>query len=138
MALIAGINLYRRGAAVSRSDFGYPVAPGEQIWRGGIVGVNAAGQLQRIQTAGCVALAGVADQDYSNVGQASAGPAVVGRKGCWALPVTAATVSNIGANVYATDDSACQLGVPGTGYTAAIGVLVGIDNGQTYVLLAGS
>ncbi|MGH2861662.1 MAG: hypothetical protein ACRDLT_09185, partial [Solirubrobacteraceae bacterium] len=76
--------------------------------------------------------------DYSNVGNASAGATVAARKGCWALPVTSATVSNIGANVYATDDSACQLTAPGSGYEAVIGTLAGIDNGQTYVLLAGS
>ncbi|MGH7106946.1 MAG: hypothetical protein ACREFT_10590 [Acetobacteraceae bacterium] len=138
MALSSGVNLYRRGAANGRSDFGYPVAPGETIWRGGIVGINAAGQLQRVQTSGTVALAGVADQDYSNVGNSGAGQIVAARKGCWALPVTSATVSNIGANVYATDDGACQLTAPGSGYEAVIGTLAGIDNGQTYVLLAGS
>ena len=143
MALTAGINLYRRGAANGRADFGYPVAPGEQIWRGGIVCVNSSGQLQRLQTSGSVALAGIAQQDYapnSTVGAGQAGSVVTAMKGCWALTVPSATYSNIGAPVYATDDNTCQLTAPTSGFEQAIGTLAGIDQatGQTYVLMAGS
>ncbi|MDA8049970.1 MAG: hypothetical protein M0002_08190 [Rhodospirillales bacterium] len=138
MALTAGFNIARRGPG-GRNDFGYPVAPGEQIWRGGIVCVNASGQLQRIQTSGSVAAAGVAAQDFSNVGNAAASVTqVVGMRGTYALTVPAATASNIGANVYATDDATLTLTVPATGFTGAIGTLVGIDGGQTYVQMVGS
>ncbi|MHB1305351.1 MAG: hypothetical protein ACYCZB_18150 [Acidiphilium sp.] len=138
MALTAGFNLSRRGARAGRSDFGYPVAPGVAIWRGGIMGLNAAGQLQPVQTAATVAFAGVATQDYNNAGSANAGPTVVASRECYALTVPAATAADIGTPVYATDDATLTLTAPTTGFVGAIGTLVGIEGGQTYVLIAGA
>lgn len=138
MALSAGFNLSRRGARAGRSDFGYPAAPGVTIWRGGIMGLNAAGQLQPIQTAATVSFAGVAERDYNNAGNASAGPTVVASRESYALTVPGATYANIGAPVYATDDATLTLTVPTSGFEGAIGTLVGIEGGQTYVLMAGA
>lgn len=148
MALSAGFNLTRRGAGNGRSNFGYPVAPGVTIWRGGIMGLNAAGQLQPIQTAAgtvngvtttaCVAFAGVAQQDYNNSGQAGVGPTIVAMRECFALTVPAATFASIDAPVYAVDDGTTTLTQPTTGFTGAIGTLTGIDNGQTFVLIEGA
>jgi hypothetical protein len=53
MALSNGTLITRRGAARG-NDYGYPAAPGVKIWRGAHLGINAAGQVQPIQTAGSV------------------------------------------------------------------------------------
>ncbi len=138
MALTAGIALARRGAHRG-NDFGYQVAPGEQIWRGGFVCLNAAGQLVRPQTSGALVPAGVASEDYNNVANANASSDLVAAlRGCYSLTVTGATASHINGSVYATDDNTFTLSAPGSGFEAAIGTLSGIDNGQTYVLMAGS
>ena len=138
MALSAGIAFARRGAHRG-NDFGYPVAPDEQIWRGGQVCLNSSGQLLRPQTSGAVVPAGVAAQDYSNVGNSSPSSVLVpALRGCFALTVPGATAANIGEPVYATDDNTFTLSAPGSGFAVAIGTLSGIDNGQTYVLMAGS
>lgn len=135
MALTAGVALPRRGTPSSHGDFAYPVAIGEQIWRGSLVAVTSAGNLQRIQTSGSVAFVGIADKDYSNVGAATVSPVkVVARKGCWALTVTGATAANINAPVYATDDNTLTLTA---GSNLLVGNLTGIENGQTYVTLIG-
>jgi hypothetical protein len=148
MALTKGFNLTRRGAAMGRADFGYPAAPGAVIWRGGIMGLNASGQLQPIQTAAgtvngvamtaCVAFAGVAMQDFNNSAVAAPGPAVVAGRQCYALVVPGATFANIGSAVYATDDATLTLTAPTSGFEGAIGTLVGIDNGATFVNILGS
>lgn len=148
MALSAGFNLTRRGAATGRSDFGYPVAPGVTIWRGGIMGLNASGQLQPIQTAAgtvngvvltaCVAFAGIAQQDYNNLSGVSVGAIVVAMRQSFALTVPGAAFINIGAPVYAVDDGTTTLTLPTTGFTGPIGTLSGIDNGQTFVLIEGA
>ena len=138
MALTQGFNLTRRGAAHGRSDFGYPVAPGETIYRGGVVGVNASGQLQRIQTSGTVAFAGIAQADFNNSGQAAPGAPVVAMRQCFALTVPSATFSNLDAPVYAVDDGTLSLTAPSSGFAGVIGTLVGIDNGQTFVLIEGA
>lgn len=138
MALTAGTAVNRRGAHRG-NDYGYPVAAGEQVWRGGFLCLTAAGALVRPQTAGALVPAGLAATDYSNVGQASVSSQnIAALRGCWALTVPTATAANIGAPVYATDDNTFTLTAPTTGFTASIGTLNGIDNGQTYVLLAGS
>lgn len=148
MALTAGFNLTRRGAANGRSDFGYPGAPGATIWRGGIMGINASGQLQPIQTAAgtvngiamtaCVAFAGIAQQDFNNSGQAGVGPLIVAMRSNFALTVAGATFANINAPVYAVDDGTPTLTQPTTGFTGPIGTLSGIDLGQTFVLIEGA
>ena len=70
-ALTADLNLQRRGPPASGVTFGYPVAAGEKVFKGSIVGVNAAGSLQRPQTAGTVALVGVSDRNLDNTAGAS-------------------------------------------------------------------
>lgn len=110
MALAAGIGPARRGAPPLAGIFGGPVAPSEQIWRGGIICWNAAGQLQRLQTAGSVAFAGLASKDYNNT--ASTAPASVGMEallGTYALTVPGASYANIRQPVYATDDGTLTL-----------------------------
>ena len=139
MALSADASYPRRGLAANGTNFGYPVAPGETVYRGSLCLVNATGQLQRLQTAGGVAFAGMAEAQLNNAGNAAASSTIVtALRGTFGIPVPSATVSNIGASVYATDDGTFQLTAPGTGYTAAIGTIVGVENGLTYVKLANS
>jgi hypothetical protein len=136
MALTASLIVTRRGPRKG-SAFGYPVAPGEKIFSGGLVCVNAAGQLVRLQTAGAVAFVGMAQSAYDNSGSAAAGPIVVAANDSFALAVPSATPSNINAKVYATDDATLTLTAPTSGFEGVVGYLEGIDNGQTYVALAG-
>lgn len=137
MALTQDTTHIRRGAAANRNEFGYPVAPGEQVYRGSLIALNAAGQAQRIQTAGSVVFLGLCNQDVNNVGQSAPGATVIGQKGGWKLTVPSATFSNIGATVYAVDDG--TLSLTNTGGTLLVaGTLAGIEGGNTYVNLAGS
>ena len=138
MALTADSPYPRRGQP-GRNDFGYPLAPGEQVYVGSLTCINASGQMIRVQTAGGVAFGGMADRNLSNVGNAAASSiSVTGRTGTFALTVPSATYANIGASVYATDDNTLTLTAPTTGFTQAIGTLVGIENGQTWVQLVRS
>jgi hypothetical protein len=136
MALTADV-LYNRRGQPGRNEFGYPLAPGEIVYRGSLVAVNASGQLQRIQTSGSVAFVGMADRQLSNVGNASAlsTPPVTALKGTWGIAVPSATAANINATVYATDDNTLTLTA---GSNLAVGSLVGIENGLTYVQFTGS
>ena len=115
MALTA-FNAAQRRGPLSPGAFGYQVAPGEQIWGGGLVGLNASGYLQRVQTAGTVAIVGISQRDYNNT--ASANPSsdwIVADRGFWVLPVTGATPAGIDQPVYATDDNTLTMSVPGGG-----------------------
>lgn len=133
MALSADA-LYAWRGREGHNQFGYPVAPGETIYLGSLVCINAAGQVVRVQTSGGVAFGGVSDRNLNNTGNAAATTSnVVARTGTFALTVPGATFANIGANVYATDDSTLTLTAPSSGFTQAVGMLVGIENGQTWV-----
>ncbi len=141
MALTQGTKVDRRGPPAA-GEFGYYVAPGEQIWRGSLCGLNAAGQLIRWQTATVVVFAGIAMQDYSNVGNAAASPvAVPVARGLWQIAVPAVTFANLNANVYASDDSTLTLTL-GTGIEAIpVGTVNGFENGSLalpYIRLAGT
>jgi predicted RecA/RadA family phage recombinase len=136
MALTSDQTYPRRGLKASGTEFGYPVAPGETVYRGSLCNVNAAGQLQRLQTASGVAFVGMAEAQLVNAGNAAASAlSVVALKGVFGIPVASATVSNIGASVYASDDGTLTL--VSTGNTL-VGTLVGIENGLTYVKLLNS
>ena len=136
MALTSNIAPARRGPA--RGDaFGYPIAPGETIFTGGLIGVNSSGQAVRLQTSGIVAFAGIASNGYNNAGASAAGPNIVASAGTYALTVPGATPANINAPVYATDDATLTLAAPGSGFAGKVGYLAGIDNGQTYVSISG-
>ena len=138
-ALTADIIPLRRGAEPTRNTFGYPIAPGEKVFRGSIVGINAAGQIQRAQTAGTVILLGLSNLNYDNTGSAVPGPIIVPMKGTWGLVVPAATPSNIQQAVYATDDATCTLAsTTGSLANLALGTLAGLDNGLTFVSIQGS
>lgn len=132
MALTGNIAPRRRGYA--RGDaFGYPVAPNEVVYTGGLTCVNASGQAQRVQSAGSVAFIGIATTGQNNTGSAVAGDNVVAAFDTYALTVPGATPTNIGEPVYASDDNTLTLTAPTTGFTGKVGYLAGIDNGQTYV-----
>lgn len=135
MALTGDIIPNRRGPPASRNEFGYPLAPGELVYRGSLVGLNATGQVQRLQTAGTVVPLGLSNVNYNNVGSAVVGPTIVPMKGSWALTVPAANVSEIGAAVYASDDGTYTLTA---GSLLQVGTLVGIENGQTFVQILGT
>jgi hypothetical protein len=110
MALTAGITPNRRGAPPTSGIFGGPVAAGEKIWRGGMLGFTITGALQRIQTAGCVSFAGMASKDYDNTaGSAAASVGMEALKGTFALTVPGATYANLYDPVYATDDGTFTL-----------------------------
>lgn len=136
MALTGDAAYPRRGLKANGTEFGYPVAPGEVVYRGSLCQVNAAGQLQRLQTAGGVAFVGIAEGQLNNVG--NAGPStinMVALRGTFGIAVTGATMANINASVYASDDGTVNL--TATSETL-IGTLVGIENGLTYVKLLNS
>jgi hypothetical protein len=136
MALVQNITLARRGPPRG-SAFGYPVAPGEKIYTGGVCCINSSGQLVRPQTAGAVTCVGIAQSGYDNTASASPGPVIVTAFDTFALTVPSATPSNINAKVYATDDGTLTLTLPGSGFTGMVGYLAGIDNAQTYVDVKG-
>ena len=135
MALAADANIPRRGNR-GRSIFGYPVAPGEKVYRGSAVALNAAGQLQRVQTAGSVVIVGLSEQFFDNTASATASTQlVVAEPGTYALNVTGATPSVIHAPVYASDDNTFTMTA---GSLLQIGVLAGIESGQDYVMTTGA
>lgn len=127
MALTSGYGPQRRGAPpASGSVFGGLVAAGEQIWRGGMIAWNAAGTLQRLQTAGSVAFAGLAAKDFYNAGTVAAcSPPMEALKGVFALSVPGAAYANINQPVFATDDNTFTL----TGTLAATFALGAGDTG---------
>jgi hypothetical protein len=126
MALTSGVlDPVRRGTPPAAGAFGYPIAPSEKIWRGGLLAVNSSGQAQRIQTSGSVAFIGMADKDYDNSASAAAGPAVVADRGTFRLAVSGASFANIGQNVYASDDNTLSL----TNAETAVFALGGSDTG---------
>ena len=135
MALLAGVNLDRRGPPPA-GGFGYPVAAGERVFKGGVVAVNAAGSLQRVQTAGSLVIVGIAHRDLDNTaGAAVSDIKVEALKGIYSLTVPSATAANINAAVFATDDATLTLTQSGS--LLAAGTLVGIESGQTYVKMIG-
>jgi hypothetical protein len=134
-ALTSDITRRRRGPPRG-GEYGYPVAPGEQVFRNSLVGINAAGQMQRIQTAGTVAVLGLAAAAYNNTTSAAASPVLVeALRGIWQLTVPAATPANINAPVYVTDDNTVTL--TNSGGLLVAGALDGFDAGLTYVRLTG-
>ena len=142
MALTADFVPNRRGMEPTRNEFGYPLAPGEVVFRGSIVGLNAAQQIQRVQTGGTVVLLGLSNINYNNAGAATPGPIITPMKGTYGLAVPAAAAANINAPVYATDDSTLTLS-SNSGANLPIGTLVGIDLAQvggaaTFVNIIGS
>jgi hypothetical protein len=113
MALIGQVKLRER---MLPCEFAYAVLGGETVYEGGLVALNAAGTLQRIQTAGSVVCAGIADGTRINSPAGNDVRAVRCRKGTWQLNVAGATVANISQTVYATDDATVVLG----GLTATV------------------
>jgi predicted RecA/RadA family phage recombinase len=131
MALTANVKLRERMAP---GEFAYVPLAGETIYEGSLCALNAAGTVQRIQTSGSAVFAGIAGGQRINTPSGNDARPVRMRKGIWALTVPSATAANIGATVYATDDSTVTLTA---GSNLAIGTLAGIENGQTFVKLNG-
>ncbi|OYV40408.1 MAG: hypothetical protein B7Z80_04595 [Rhodospirillales bacterium 20-64-7] len=117
--------------------YGYPIAPGEKIYSGSLVCVNALGQSVRPQTAGALNFVGIAQNSIDNSASATAGGNIVAAMDDFAYPVPTATASNITAPVYCTDDNTLTLSVPGTGFAKVVGHISGIDNGKTFVEFKG-
>lgn len=136
-ALTKGQNYPRRGAPHSAREFGYPVAAGEKVFRGSFIALNSSGNIVRVQTSGAAVFIGIADRDLDNSASAAVSTdKVVGLKGVYGIAVPAASFSNIGATVYASDDGTLTLTQSGSLLTA--GTISGIEAGLTYVTLAGS
>ncbi len=137
-ALTADANIPRRGTPANGITFGYPVAAGEKVFKGSIVGVNAAGSLQRPQTSGTVALVGLSDRTLDNSAGASVSAvAVEAMRGVFKLPVAAASFGNINGTVYAADDGTLYLTNGGTLGFLPFGTIVGIEAGATFVKVTG-
>lgn len=142
MALSADFIPARRGPAATRNEFGYPPAAGAVIYAGALLGLTAQATVKPVGTSGVVAFAGLADR-ASGTSSVPAQPYVGALKGTWALTVAGATAANVNAPVYATDDNTLTLAATsGSGTNTvnnlAVGTLVGLDNGQTFVSLLGS
>lgn len=136
MALTSNIYPVRRGASRGHA-FAAPIAPSETIYEGGLIGVNASNQAQRIQTAGTVGFIGMAQRGGYNPSSSVAGDNVTGQFDTYQLTVPSATPANIGHAVYATDDNTLTLTAPTTGFEGIVGHLVGIDQaGLTWVELS--
>jgi hypothetical protein len=137
MALSADAKYMRNGPAAPRNEFGYPPSAGAVIYRNALLAVTAAGTLQPIQTAGSVAFAGIADQASNTPGQPVVVTFLTAQKGTWGIPVPGATMANLNAAVYATDDNTLTLAA---GSNLLVGHLAGIDmvTGLTFVELLGS
>lgn len=132
MSLTADANYSRRGIP-GKNEFSYPLAGNETVYRGSLVCITSGGLLQRLQTSGSVSFVGMADRALVNPTSASLlEPPVVALKGTWALPVTGASASNVGAPVYASDDNTLTMTA---GTLMEVGILVGIENSQPYVEL---
>jgi hypothetical protein len=138
MANLAGDKLYvRRGNEPPNNEFGYAIAAGEKVYRGSLVGLNAAGNVQRVSTAGTVVFLGLADRQVDNSASAAVGSTIVPMKGTWSVPVPSATPSNIGAPVYCAGTDDQTLTLTQTGSLLAAGVLAGIENGVTFISIIG-
>lgn len=112
MALTQGTKIWRLGPPANGA-FGYQVAAGEQVWRGSIVALNAAGTLQRVQTAGSIVVVGLCAEDYDNTANAAPSPDYVPvERGWWNLAPNGAKAANINQPVYATDDATVTLTPP--------------------------
>jgi hypothetical protein len=129
MALTANSKVPVRASATG-PIFGYPAAPGVHIFAGALLNLNAAGQLQPIQADGGVAFAGMASGELNNVGVATASPLLLEvRRGVVVkMNVPAAIYANIGAPVYATDDSTLTLS-SNSGANIQVGTLAGFEGG---------
>jgi hypothetical protein len=139
MALTSGVlDPVRRGTPPAAGAFGYPIAPSEKVWRGGLLAVNSSGQAQRIQTSGSVAFAGMADKDYDNSASAAAGPPIVCDRGTYRLAVSGASAANLGQNVYASDDNTLSLTNAETGVFALGGSDTGTRVPVSVTVAAGS
>lgn len=136
MASTKNVSPARRGNSRGRY-FGYPIAPGEVIFAGSLVCVNAALQMVRPQTAGALAFVGLAQDGYNNAASTAPGPTIVAGCDEFYLNVPSTTAANINAPVYCTDDNTLTLTAPTSGFEAPIGALIGIENGQTVVEVRG-
>lgn len=138
MALSAGFAPRRIGQVPHVGSFAYKVRAATKIFEGGMVGVDAAGNLVPVNTAAALAVAfvGMASRTYDNSANGSASAdKVEAMRGTYQITVPAATSANINAAVYATDDNTFTL----TASTnLQVGTIAGFDGAQTYVKLLGS
>lgn len=110
--------------------FGYKVKAGVHIFRDAIMAVTAAGLLLKPGDVGAVAVVGLAPTEADNTNGADGDLVLEPRRGIFPLTVPGATHAHIKATVYCTDDNTLTL----TASTnLAMGTLVGIENGQTWV-----
>lgn len=136
MALSADRLVDRRGAEPTRNSFAGAVAAGVKVYRGAMLAWNSSGNLILPPASGGLVIAGLADRALDNSASGSVSTTkVTPLKGTYALTVTGATVANLGAAVYASDDGTLTLTA---GTLLQAGVLVGIEGGQTFVNIINS
>lgn len=110
--------------------FAYGLKAGTRLFRGSIVALTSGGLAVRPGDAGAVAIVGVSPEQIDNAAGVDGAQVVQPRRGVLQLTVPGATHANIGAAVYATDDSALTLTA---GTNLRLGTLVGIEAGLTFV-----
>lgn len=132
VAATADQNLQRRYG----DEFGYPVAAGARVFRDTLVAVTTASVLVPAGTTGAVAIVGLAEQQVDNrTGTAATTASLRCRHGIFPMPFsgTVVTPANIGAAVYAVDDTTVSL--DSTGGRLKAGTLAGIEGGRVWVQL---
>ena len=119
-----------RGAA-----FGYPVAPGEKIFKGTVMCVNAAGQSVRPQTAGALAFIGISESGYDNTGSSAPGPKITGQFDDFKFPVPGASYTLSLIHIFQRD-GAKNLRILGTvhGRAATIVIKASGSGAEVFVL----
>ena len=131
--LTAGRNLPQRATKAFR----YGVKAATTLYRDAIMAVTATGLATKPGASGAVAVVGLVPTDANNSAGADRDILLEPRRGIFPLTVPTADHSHIGATVYAVDDNVLSLnatdgGSPAVAYLK-VGVLVGIEAGQTYV-----
>lgn len=136
-ALTANVSRDRRGPP-GHGTFGYPVAAGEKVYAGSLLGITSGGNVQRFQTSGSVAFVGMADRALDNSsGAAASDVKVEALRGTYQITVPSAVPADINKTVYVTTDNDVTLTNTG-GTLTACGTLAGIESGKTYVKLLGA
>lgn len=90
-------------------SFGYPVLANVRIFQGTMVGITANREAVPAGHVSAVKLMGFAAQRVDNIGGATGDKKINIEKGVFPITLAGATVANIGAAVYASDDNTFTL-----------------------------
>lgn len=93
----------------SGDSYGYPVLANIKLYQGAMVGITANKEAVPAGHASAVKLVGFAPQRVDNTGGATGDRKTNIDKGVYQIALAGATVANIGAAVYASDDNTFTL-----------------------------